>query len=51
MTSSRIDDWLRAAIAEAEGRGLPELKPLLEALAGAARALRDADVNDNASGR
>jgi hypothetical protein len=38
MTS--IDAWLAAAIADAERRGLPELRPLLEALAQATRALR-----------
>ena len=27
----KIDAWLRTAIADAEERGLPELKPLLEA--------------------
>ena len=44
-----IDAWLRAAIDDAERRGLPELKPLLEALARATRALRAADFNENAS--
>ena len=44
-----IDAWLRAAISDAERRGLPELKPLLEALAQATRALRDADFNENAA--
>ena len=33
-----IEDWLKAAIADAERRGLPELKPLLEGLAQATRA-------------
>ena len=28
-----VADWLKAAIADAERRGLPELKPLLEGLA------------------
>jgi hypothetical protein len=37
-----IDNWLAAAMTDAERRGLPELKPLLEALARAARALREA---------
>jgi hypothetical protein len=46
-----IDSWLQAAIADAEKRGLPELKPLLEGLAQATRALRIADFNDNATGR
>jgi hypothetical protein len=45
-----IDVWLRAAIADAEKRGLPELKPLLEGLAQSTRALRLADFNDDARG-
>jgi hypothetical protein len=44
-----IDAWLQAAIADAEKRGLPELKPLLEALARATQALRAADYNDHAN--
>src|SRR4029453_7297260 len=39
-----LDDWLKAAIADVERRGLPELKPLLEALAQATRALRSAGL-------
>jgi hypothetical protein len=35
-----IDEWVTAAIADAERRGLPELRPLIEALAQATRALR-----------
>lgn len=46
-----IDSWLQMAIADAEQRGLPDLKPLLDALAGATAALRKADFNDDASGR
>jgi hypothetical protein len=46
-----IESWLQAAIADAERRGLPELKPILEALARSTRALRAADFNDDASGR
>jgi hypothetical protein len=38
-----IDSWLSAAIADAERRGLPELKPLLETLARSTFALRKAD--------
>jgi hypothetical protein len=45
-----VDAWLNAAIADAERRGLPELAPLLDALARATRALRAADFNDDASG-
>ena len=44
-----IESWLRAAIADAERRGLPELKPLLETLARSTKALRAADFNDNAA--
>jgi hypothetical protein len=44
-----IDEWMEAAIADAQRRGLPELKPILETLARATRALRAADVNDDAS--
>jgi hypothetical protein len=44
-----IDAWLQAAIADAEQRGLPALKPVLEALAKSTRALRNADFNDSAS--
>ena len=32
-----IDEWLEAATADAERRGLPELKPILETLARATR--------------
>jgi hypothetical protein len=37
-----VESWLSAAIADAEHRGLPELKPLLETLARSTRALRQA---------
>jgi hypothetical protein len=40
-----IDDWLRAAIADAERRGLPQIKAGLEALARATQVLRSADFN------
>jgi hypothetical protein len=43
-----VDAWLEAAIADAERRGLPELKPLLEGLARATRVLREADFNGDA---
>ena len=39
-----VDAWVAAAIADAERRGLPELRPLIEALAQATRALRAADL-------
>jgi hypothetical protein len=41
--SFTVDGWLRQAIADAERRGLPELTPLLEALARSTAALRAAD--------
>ena len=44
-----IDAWLDAAIADAERCGLPELKPMLETLARATRALRSADFNGDAT--
>lgn len=45
-----IDAWLKAAIEDAERRGLPELKPLLEGLAQATRALRHAGFGGQAQG-
>jgi hypothetical protein len=39
-----LDDWLKAAKADAEARGLPDLVPLLEALARSTAALRNADA-------
>jgi hypothetical protein len=45
-----IDAWLQAAIADAERRGLAELKPILETLARATTALRAADFNEDAQG-
>jgi hypothetical protein len=46
-----IESWLEAAIADAERLGLPELKPLLEALARSTKLLRDADWNEDPTGR
>jgi hypothetical protein len=46
-----IESWLKAAIADAEKRGLPDLTPILEALARSTQLLRAADFNDDASGR
>lgn len=37
-----IEAWLKSAIEDAERRGLPELKPLLESVAQSMRALRAA---------
>ena len=39
-----VQSWLAAAVADAERRGLPELKPLLETLARSTDALREADA-------
>lgn len=38
-----VKNWLARACEDAERRGLPELKPLLETLAASTQALRDAD--------
>jgi hypothetical protein len=38
-----VSRWLASACADADARGLPELKALLEGLARATEALRDAD--------
>jgi hypothetical protein len=46
-----IDAWLQATTADADKRGIPALKPLLEALARSTRVLRAADFNDDASGK
>ena len=46
-----IEAWLRAAVADVERRGLPQLKPILEGLARATAALRAADFNDDPTGR
>ena len=45
-----VDSWLEAAIADAEQRGLPELKPLLEALARATTRLRSMDSQSSFGG-
>ena len=42
-----IADWLAAAKADAEKRGLPEVVPMLDGLAQATERLRAADWNDN----
>ena len=44
-----VENWLQSAVADAERRGLPELKPLLEALAKTVAAVRAADFNVNAA--
>jgi len=43
--------WLENAVRDAERRGLPALRPLLETLARATAALRKADWNLDASGQ
>lgn len=48
MTKTAIDRWLEAAVADAERRGLRELKPLLEGLAASTTALRAAPFGDQA---
>lgn len=50
-TDARIDAWLRAAVADAGQRNLPELTPLLEGLAQSLRLLRGADFNVTADPR
>ena len=45
-----VETWLEWALADADRRKLPELKPLLESLARATQALRTADFNDRADG-
>jgi len=39
-----IENWLEMATADADRRGLADLRPLLEALARATRALREAHL-------
>jgi hypothetical protein len=39
-----VPGWLARSIADAERRGLPQLRPLLEALAKSTAALRAADA-------
>ena len=41
-----IEDWLAGACADADRRGLADLKPLLQSLADATRALRSAGWED-----
>ncbi|MBI3047161.1 MAG: hypothetical protein HYY76_02515 [Acidobacteria bacterium] len=43
--------WLEHALQDADRRGLPALRPLLEALARATSALRNADWNPDATGQ
>ena len=41
--SPAVAAWLAHAVADAKARNLPQLEPLLEALAKSLQALRDAD--------
>jgi hypothetical protein len=45
-----IDAWLQSAILDAERRGLPDLRALLENLARSTEVLRAGDWNARASG-
>jgi hypothetical protein len=42
-SQAQTEGWLRTACADADRRGLPELKPLLETLARSTAALREAE--------
>lgn len=46
-----VHAWLKAAVADSEARGLPQLAPLLEGLGQAVTRLRDATFNDTAEPR
>ncbi len=46
-----VREWAETAIADAERRGLRDLRPLLETLAQSLAILRAADWNADASGR
>jgi hypothetical protein len=45
-----LESWLQSAAADAERRGLPELRSALEALAHSTALLRAADFNNHANG-
>ena len=47
-----VESWLASAVADAERRGLPALKPLLETLARSTEALRRAasEISGNQPG-
>lgn len=47
--NERVRAWLEAAEADADRRGLPELKPILRQWARSTEALRAADWNDPAA--
>ena len=50
MDRMTVEEWLQWALADAERRDLPALKPLLENLARAIGTLRRADFNGRADG-
>lgn len=43
-----VEDWLTSACADADRRGMPDLRPLLASLADATRELRSAGWDDGA---
>jgi hypothetical protein len=43
LSHERVDEWLARAEADADRRGLPELKPILQQFARTTLALRAAD--------
>jgi hypothetical protein len=49
-TNVTVKVWLEDAVRDADRRGLPALRPLLETLARATSALRSADWNFDATG-
>ncbi len=46
-----VREWMRAAVEDAERRGLPQLKPLLEGLAASTATLRAAEWNEGVERR
>jgi len=44
----KVESWLETALADAEARGLLDLRPLLRSLADATALLRRADWNEDA---
>ena len=48
---TRMDAWLKAAVDDAEGRGVPALRPLLESLARSTARLRAGAWNERVASR
>jgi hypothetical protein len=46
-----VADWLKSAVADAERRGLPQLKALLQGLAQSTTQLRNLPIGDRAHDR